>query len=78
MPQRIREVMGLSASGLKPALEAALSMSGDPYPRCEVACWRPLKGCAARIGVSGARVWCHYLDEGDYRAARDETDNAKR
>jgi uncharacterized LabA/DUF88 family protein len=58
---------------LQPALEAVVSLGGNP--RCEVAAWtNPAAGHSRRIGVRGARIWCHWLDAKDYEAVADRTD----
>jgi uncharacterized LabA/DUF88 family protein len=60
-------------SDLQPALEAVVSLGGNP--RCEVAAWtNPTAGHSRRIGVRGARIWCHWLDVNDYEAVADRTD----
>lgn len=58
---------------LVPALEAVVSLGGNP--RCEVVAWtNPRAGHSRRIGVRGARVWCHWLNAQDYEAVTDLTD----
>jgi hypothetical protein len=43
-------------------------------PRVEVASWGPTK---KRLRVDGFMVWCHWLDENDYQAVRDQTSYLK-
>ncbi len=57
-------------SDLRPALEAVLSL-GRGSPRCEVAAWAPRSGHRQRLAVPGRRIWCHWLDEFDYRVVAD-------
>jgi uncharacterized LabA/DUF88 family protein len=59
---------------LKPALEAVTTLSGNPYPRCEVAAWSSPEGHSRRLSISGKRLWCHWLDGDDYRNVADPTD----
>lgn len=62
---------------LKPALEAVLAMKGNPFPRCELAAWSAPEGHSRRLSVPGARIWCHWLDDADYRSVADPTDYSK-
>lgn len=62
---------------LVPALEAVIALQGSPFPRCEVAAWSTRGSYSQRLGVPGRRVWCHWLDEGDYRAIADPRDFSK-
>ncbi len=59
---------------LKPALEAIANLGGDPFPRCEVAAWSSPAGHSRRLSIAGARLWCHWLEEDDYRQVADPTD----
>lgn len=59
---------------LKPALEAVVSMHGTPYPRCEVACWRPPDQHARRLSIPAKQIWCHFLDKSDYQLVADQRD----
>jgi NYN domain len=59
---------------LKPALEAVAEMGGNPYPRAEVAAWSTLEQHSRRLSIPGRRLWCHWLDEADYRSVADPTD----
>lgn len=54
-----------SDTDLVPAVEAVR----DIGKRCEVAAWRPPVGFGNGLRVSG--VWCHWLDEADYRRVHD-------
>ena len=60
---------------LKPALEAVVSLRGNP--RCEVAAWNGPTSHWRRITVRSARLWCHRLNEQDYAAVADLTDYNK-
>jgi uncharacterized LabA/DUF88 family protein len=57
---------------LKPALEAVVSLGGNP--RCEVVAWNSPTSYWRRITVRGARLWCHRLNAQDYAAVADLTD----
>lgn len=59
---------------LKPALEAVAAMGGNPYPRAEVAAWSTQAQHSRRLSIPGRRLWCHWLDEQDYRSVADPTD----
>jgi uncharacterized LabA/DUF88 family protein len=59
---------------LKPALEAVGEMGGNPYPRAEVAAWSTPEQHSRRLSIPGRRLWCHWLDEPDYRSVADPTD----
>lgn len=61
---------------LKPALEFVRDLQGDPYPRCEVAAWSSSSGYSRRLSISGGQIWCHWLDEADYRAVADPANYA--
>ena len=60
---------------LKPALETVRGFGG--HPRCEVAAWSASQGHSRRLAIPGAKIWCHWLDERDYRAVEDLSDYAK-
>jgi uncharacterized LabA/DUF88 family protein len=60
---------------MKPALEAARRLT---HATVEVAAWKPPSGYAQRISISGASLWCHYLNEHDYAAVADRTNYASR
>jgi len=57
---------------LEPALEATEELHGDPFPRCEVAAWQTRRN-GSRLSIPGARIWCHWLSEADYREVHDPT-----
>ena len=59
---------------LEPALEAVVALSGRPFPRAEVAAWSMPGRHSRRLAVKGAGLWCHWLDEADYRSVADSTD----
>ncbi len=69
-------VLMSSDTDLKPALEAVAGLGGNPYPRCEVAAWSSSMRHSRRLSISLARLWCHWLDETDYRKVADPTDYA--
>ena len=62
---------------LKPALEAVMSLGGNPYPRAAVAAWSSPVGHSRRLSISSHRLWCHWLSHDDYLQVRDETDYAR-
>ena len=58
---------------LRPALEY-VSQKFATYPRAEVAAWKSPQANRA-ISIRGTRrLWCHYLDLGDYQLIEDSTD----
>jgi uncharacterized LabA/DUF88 family protein len=61
---------------LKPALEFVRNLQGDPFPRCEVAAWSSPSGHSRRLSIPGRQIWCHWLDESNYRAVADPTNYA--
>lgn len=57
---------------LKPAVETVLDeLHGI---RVEVAAWSAKGVQASRLGFSGRKIWCHWMDDDFYRAVADETD----
>lgn len=58
---------------LRPALEAVRAIGGSPFPRVEVAAWSSPAAHSSRLSVAGAKLWCHWLSEKDYRAVADTT-----
>ena len=62
---------------LKPALEAVIALRGTPFPRCELAAWSAPGAHSRRLSVPGHNVWCHWLDENDYRSVGDPTDYSR-
>lgn len=61
---------------LKPALEFVRDVQSDLYPRCEVAAWSSPDGYSRRLSIPGRQIWCHWLDEADYRSVADSTNYA--
>lgn len=61
---------------LKPALEFVRDLQGDPYPRCEVAAWSSPDSYSRRLSIPGRQIWCHWLDESEYRSVADPTNYA--
>ena len=59
-------------SDLVPAIEQVLALG----KRCEVASWSSADRKRGRITVPGHKVWCHWLDEGDYQHVSDPNDYA--
>lgn len=55
---------------LVPAVETVLELG----KRCEVAAWQSRITHRSRLSVPGQNVWCHWLDEHDYRLVEDPTD----
>jgi uncharacterized LabA/DUF88 family protein len=58
---------------LTPAVEAFFRLPFDAPRIVEVAAWRT-ETFRKALRVSGQHVWCHYLDERDYRAVCDTRD----
>ena len=56
---------------LKPALEAVVSLGSA---RVEVAAWSNQYGHSKRLAIKSTRIWCHWLDRGDYTAVLDQRD----
>ncbi len=63
-------VLFSSDTDLVPAVEAVRTIG----KRCEVAAWRPAVGYGNGLRIGG--VWCHWLDEADYRRLHDPTNYA--
>ncbi|GII82670.1 hypothetical protein Ssi03_06600 [Sphaerisporangium siamense] len=61
---------------LKPALEIVDSMRGTGGPRPEVAAWSGDRTHTRRLAISGANIWCHWLDADVYKQVRDLTNYA--
>lgn len=55
---------------LVPAVEAVLALG----KRAKVASWSPEQGWGSRLAVPGRKIWCHWLDRGDFERVRDATD----
>ena len=58
---------------LKPALEAVAQLTGSGGARAEVAAWSGHGQHSRRLSISSARLWCHWLEESDYRSVADST-----
>lgn len=58
---------------LKPALEAVVDLGAA---RVEVAAWSSQYGHSRRLAISGRSLWCHWLDESEYRQVEDTRDYA--
>jgi uncharacterized LabA/DUF88 family protein len=58
---------------LKSALEAVAALGGNRQPHCEVAAWASSQA-VPRLRISGARLWCHYLEADDYLGMVDPSD----
>ena len=56
---------------LKPALEAVVSLGAA---RVEVAAWSSQYGHSRRLAIKGRRLWCHWLDDSEYRRVKDTRD----
>ena len=60
---------------LKPALECvADELHGI---RVEVAAWNRVGARASRLSIKGSTLWCHWLNEPEYEAVRDDHDYNK-
>lgn len=57
---------------LLPALEYVAEVKG--LDAVEVAAWLPPNAPANRLTLGGGNIWCHLLDERDYKHVADETD----
>ncbi len=63
---------------LRPALEAFSLLKFDAPRRIEVATWKS-PAFKKALRVDGQHVWCHFLEEKDFRSVRDTRDyNVKR
>jgi hypothetical protein len=58
---------------LKPALEAVVALGHNRQPHGEVTAWASSQA-VPRLRISGAMLWCHYLEVDDYRGMVDPTD----
>lgn len=58
---------------LRPVLEAFFLLPLDPPKVVEVAAWKA-PGFRKALRVSGRHVWCHFLEEDDYRRVCDRRD----
>ena len=67
-------VIASTDSDLRPALEFVLRRFPDTR-RVEVASWWNNRS-QSRLTVPGASIWCHRLDENDYKSVADLTDYA--
>jgi len=56
---------------LRPALERVVQQAAA---RAEVAAWSAPSGHSRRLALPGRRLWCHWLDQADYRVVADPTD----
>jgi len=61
---------------IKPALEAVVSLGGNPFPRVAVAAWSSPDRHSRRLSIAGRQLWCFWLDENDYQAVADQTNYA--
>ena len=62
---------------LKPALERVAELTRAwGRPRAEVAAWSSRDQHNRRLSISGARLYCHWIDEPAYEAMRDDTNYA--
>lgn len=57
---------------LKPALEVVRTQLHGV--RVEVAAWSVAGMQSRRLGISGGKIWCHWMDEAFFEAVRDDTD----
>ena len=56
---------------LKPALEAVVDLGAA---RVEVAAWSSQYGHSRRLAIKGRSLWCHWLDESEYKQIEDTRD----
>jgi uncharacterized LabA/DUF88 family protein len=67
-----RAILMSTDTDLKPALEAVANLPGSsPVPMCEVAAWSSQAPSSRRLSIPSRRIWCHWLDEDDYRKVKD-------
>lgn len=59
---------------LKPALEAVVELQAA---RVEVAAWSSQYGYSRRLAIQDRSLWCHWLDNSEYRLIRDRRDYTK-
>lgn len=69
-----RAILMSTDTDLKPALEAVANLPGsERAPMCEVAAWSSEAPRSRRLSIPSRKIWCHWLDENDYRQVRDPT-----
>ncbi len=56
---------------LKPALEAVTQLTNR---RAEVAAWSSPRSHSRRLSIAGQKLWCHWLEEEDYKRVQDTRD----
>lgn len=56
---------------LKPALEV---VAASTTARAEVAAWSTAAGYSRRLSIKGHRLWCHWIEETEYRQIQDTRD----
>ncbi len=61
---------------LKPAMEAVLDQLHGI--RVEVVAWNRPEVHTGRLSLPGRKIWCHWLQEDDYEAVRDDRDYNRR
>jgi NYN domain len=62
---------------LKPPLEAVVALPAtSSKARCEVAAWDPPSSPARRLRIPRVNLWCHLLDETEFRKVADTTNYA--
>ncbi len=64
-------IVASTDTDLAPALEAICELHRAwGKPRVEVASWSPTR---KRLSVKGAKIWCHWLSNTEYRSVQDQT-----
>lgn len=66
-------ILASTDTDLRPALEAFFKLPGPDVPIPEVATWRAPHG-TKQLRVDGHHLWCHFLEEADYRDVQDRRD----
>jgi uncharacterized LabA/DUF88 family protein len=66
-------ILASTDTDLRPAVEALHALPAEIRPVVEVAAWKR-GGFAKRLNLPNVHVWCHYLEEQDYRAVADHRD----
>jgi hypothetical protein len=56
---------------------AAHAQGAGGHQDAPVSAWSASQGHSRRLAIPGAKIWCHWLDERDYRAVEDLSDYAK-
>lgn len=69
-------VMMILDTDVKPALETVLDQLHGI--RVEVAAWNHPEYRSGRLSLPGRSIWCHWVQEAEYRVVADPTDYVRR